>query len=157
MKNSPFSSMWYIWGGTKRKTEELIQFWNERQNHAKPKCHLAQSKSALRDLRQKYLTMKWCLLCRYCILNNSPSMACHSRHRPFSNLVRSQKEMVMLMLYIVQFQSGFACYIGIFEFNDIRFPMMNRKSESWLSCAFHDCITIPFIWSLIYYYQWERY
>ena len=51
-KSSPFLSMWYIWGGTAAKTEELIQHYLATCGENGP-CDLARSKSALRDLRRK--------------------------------------------------------------------------------------------------------
>ena len=48
-KSSPFVSMWYIWGGTSKKNEEMIQSYNKGNGT----CDLARSKSALRDLRRK--------------------------------------------------------------------------------------------------------
>lgn len=51
-KSSPFFSMWYIWGGTNERTEQLIRtFYKMRRSS--PTCDLARSKSALRDLRRK--------------------------------------------------------------------------------------------------------
>lgn len=53
-KSSPFCSMWYIWGGSIKKTEELIQFWHQQcSQESSRRCDLARSKSALRDLRRK--------------------------------------------------------------------------------------------------------
>ena len=51
-KSSPFVSMWFIWGGSKAKNDELIRTW-ERLEKKKGECEIARSKSALRDLRRK--------------------------------------------------------------------------------------------------------
>lgn len=51
-KSSPFVSMWFIWGGSKAKNDELMKAW-ERMERSKGDCELARSKSALRDLRRK--------------------------------------------------------------------------------------------------------
>jgi hypothetical protein len=47
-KSSPFVSMWYIWGGTHERNEELIRNY-QNDGH----CDLVRTKSALRDLRRK--------------------------------------------------------------------------------------------------------
>jgi len=49
-KSSPFVSMWYIWGGSREKTEELIRAYEKNGDGG---CELARSTSALRDLRRK--------------------------------------------------------------------------------------------------------
>jgi hypothetical protein len=49
-KSSPFVSMWYIWGGSREKTEELIKAYEKNGDGG---CDLARSTSALRDLRRK--------------------------------------------------------------------------------------------------------
>lgn len=49
-KSSPFVSMWYIWGGSEKMTEELIRAY---ENSSDRNCDLARSTSALRDLRRK--------------------------------------------------------------------------------------------------------
>lgn len=49
-KSSPFVSMWYIWGGTREKTESLIRAYTKQGNG---NCDIARSVSALRDLRRK--------------------------------------------------------------------------------------------------------
>lgn len=51
-KSSPFTSMWYVWGGSKAKNEVLIQRYLE-VSKKNPSCELARSKSALRDMRRK--------------------------------------------------------------------------------------------------------
>jgi len=48
-KSSPFVSMWYIWGGTMEKTEELIKAYTRSDQD----CEIARTTSALRDLRRK--------------------------------------------------------------------------------------------------------
>jgi hypothetical protein len=63
-KSSPFVSMWYCWGGSSTRNEALIRSFSDfyggvggraasstemKQNG----CHLARSRSALRDLRRK--------------------------------------------------------------------------------------------------------
>mmetsp|Transcript_25844 Transcript_25844/g.76383 ORF Transcript_25844/g.76383 Transcript_25844/m.76383 type:complete len:576 (-) Transcript_25844:691-2418(-) len=63
-KSSPFVSMWYVWGGTADRTEELIRRWHGGGTstgeddcvvleRTRGRCDLARSKSALRDLRRK--------------------------------------------------------------------------------------------------------
>ncbi len=49
-KSSPFVSMWYIWGGSAKKTEELMLAYKK---NGESRCELACSTSALRDLRRK--------------------------------------------------------------------------------------------------------
>ena len=49
-KSSPFVSMWYIWGGSREKTDELIRAYEKNGDGG---CELARSTSALRDLRRK--------------------------------------------------------------------------------------------------------
>jgi hypothetical protein len=49
-KSSPFPSMWYIWGGSNEKNDELIQRYLTGKNRL---CDLCRSRSALRDLRRK--------------------------------------------------------------------------------------------------------
>jgi hypothetical protein len=48
-KSSPFVSMWYVWGGTK-KNDTLIRAF--QQSNIVNSCDFARSKSALRDLRR---------------------------------------------------------------------------------------------------------
>ncbi|KAL7481924.1 hypothetical protein ACHAW6_007602, partial [Cyclotella cf. meneghiniana] len=48
-KSSPFSSMWYLWGGTRERNEALMQAF---RRGGKKGCELARSRSALRDLRR---------------------------------------------------------------------------------------------------------
>merc|ERR1712007_296925 len=53
-KSSPFVSIWYVYGGTKEKTDRLVDAykrWLKRTNCNK--CDLARGRSALRDLRRK--------------------------------------------------------------------------------------------------------
>lgn len=58
-KSAPFVSMWYIWGGTIPRNEELIRLFHRTVGHGSGSgpiealCQLARSKSALRDLRRK--------------------------------------------------------------------------------------------------------
>lgn len=52
-KSSPFITMWYIWGGSKKVTNEW--YWILRSQHSN-KFEVARSKSALRDLRRKRKT-----------------------------------------------------------------------------------------------------
>ncbi len=54
-KSSPFVSMWFVWGGTKERTELLIKGYKEweKKRSNKCTCDLARTKSALRDLRRK--------------------------------------------------------------------------------------------------------
>ena len=49
-KSSPFPSMWYVWGGTQKRTEEMIKCFETSE--AASRCHLARSRAALRDLRR---------------------------------------------------------------------------------------------------------
>jgi len=49
-KSGPFVSMWYIWGGSREKTDEFIKAY---EKHGDGGCELARSTSALRDLRRK--------------------------------------------------------------------------------------------------------
>jgi hypothetical protein len=49
-KSSPFVSMWYCWGGSDERNEELINAF--RKSTASSDCDLARSRSALRDLRR---------------------------------------------------------------------------------------------------------
>jgi hypothetical protein len=49
-KSSPFVSMWYIWGGSKQKTDELIRAYRKQGLNS---CEIACTTSALRDLRRK--------------------------------------------------------------------------------------------------------
>ena len=49
-KSSPFVSMWYIWGGSTKRTEALIRAYEKSGNDG---CDLARTISALRDLRRK--------------------------------------------------------------------------------------------------------
>jgi hypothetical protein len=49
-KSSPFPSMWYIWGGSDEKNDELIQRYLATKDRS---CELCRSRSALRDLRRK--------------------------------------------------------------------------------------------------------
>eukprot|EP00970_Alexandrium_tamarense_P007145 scaffold1250_cov190-Alexandrium_tamarense.AAC.7 len=48
-KSSPFTSMWYIWGGTNEKNEALIKAFQKSNVDG---CDVARSRSALRDLRR---------------------------------------------------------------------------------------------------------
>jgi hypothetical protein len=50
-KSSPFTSMWYVWGGSRAQNESMIQSYQRGSKDAL--CELARSKSALRDLRRK--------------------------------------------------------------------------------------------------------
>lgn len=55
VKSSPFVSMWYIWGGTKKVTDQWFQqyrLWQQENNDTS--CQLARTPSALRDLRRKH-------------------------------------------------------------------------------------------------------
>ena len=53
-KSSPFVSMWYVYGGTREKTDRLFKAYNEWQKqNSSFNCELARGKSALRDLRRK--------------------------------------------------------------------------------------------------------
>jgi hypothetical protein len=57
-KSSPFVSLWYVWGGTRSRTDTLAkEFYRHQQQHQEGAdsfaCDLARSKSALRDLRRK--------------------------------------------------------------------------------------------------------
>ena len=49
-KSSPFTSMWFIWGGTHDANEKLL---NAFQRSNVKGCDVARSRSALRDLRRK--------------------------------------------------------------------------------------------------------
>ena len=49
-KSSPFTSMWYCWGGNQKRNEELMNAF--RNSSVSTYCDLARSKSALRDLRR---------------------------------------------------------------------------------------------------------
>lgn len=49
-KSSPFTSMWYCYGGSSRQNETWIRHYHSLN---KTTCDLARSKSALRDLRRK--------------------------------------------------------------------------------------------------------
>ena len=51
-KSSPFVSMWYCWGGTRDRNEQLIRYFQRHHGNAQS-CVLARSKSALRDLRRR--------------------------------------------------------------------------------------------------------
>jgi hypothetical protein len=48
-KSSPFTSMWFVWGGTHERNEALMDAF--RKSDVKG-CELARSRSALRDLRR---------------------------------------------------------------------------------------------------------
>ncbi|KAL3799736.1 hypothetical protein HJC23_010386 [Cyclotella cryptica] len=48
-KSSPFTSMWYVWGGTQERNEALMQAFRRGDRKG---CELARSRSALRDLRR---------------------------------------------------------------------------------------------------------
>lgn len=50
-KSSPFTSMWYVWGGSRAQNESMIQSYQRGNKDAL--CEIARSKSALRDLRRK--------------------------------------------------------------------------------------------------------
>lgn len=53
-KSSPFVSMWYVYGGTKEKTDMLVEAYKKWQKENSCYiCELARGKSALRDLRRK--------------------------------------------------------------------------------------------------------
>ena len=53
-KSSPFVSMWYVYGGTREKTDKLFKAYKKWQNlNNSTDCELARGKSALRDLRRK--------------------------------------------------------------------------------------------------------
>lgn len=62
-KSSSFISMWYIWGGSMERNEELIQHYLQQQQQQNDDdddktthyygCDLVRSKSALRDLRRR--------------------------------------------------------------------------------------------------------
>ena len=49
-KSSPFVSMWYCWGGSDKRNEELMNAI--RKSTVSSDCDLARSRSALRDLRR---------------------------------------------------------------------------------------------------------
>lgn len=49
-KNSPFVSMWYVWGGTSQTNDELMHAF--QRSGVVNDCDLARSKSVLRDLRR---------------------------------------------------------------------------------------------------------
>jgi len=49
-KSSPFVSMWFCWGGTDKRNNELINAF--QKSPVVNECDLARSKSALRDLRR---------------------------------------------------------------------------------------------------------
>jgi len=49
-QTAPFVSLWYCWGGSPARNEQLVQFFYQQQNSS---CDLARSKSALRDLRRR--------------------------------------------------------------------------------------------------------
>ncbi|KAL3768183.1 hypothetical protein ACHAW5_007917 [Stephanodiscus triporus] len=49
-KSSPFVSMWYCWGGSDKRNEELMNAF--RKSTVSSNCDLARSRSALRDLRR---------------------------------------------------------------------------------------------------------
>lgn len=51
-KSSPFTSMWFCWGGTHEMNERLIRDFH-RQHCKTISCDIARSKSALRDLRRR--------------------------------------------------------------------------------------------------------
>ena len=51
-KNSPFITMWFIWGGSYEMTEKLIHVFST--SSLPEKCVLARSKSSLRDLRRRH-------------------------------------------------------------------------------------------------------
>ena len=73
-KSSPFNSMWYIWGGSRERNDQLMRFYHNSRACIFPiatekesgdanlpqkialsqACDLARSKSALRDLRRKH-------------------------------------------------------------------------------------------------------
>ncbi len=50
-KSSPFISMWYCWGGTTARNEQMMQHFYQNGGAAAT-CDLARSKSAIRDLRR---------------------------------------------------------------------------------------------------------
>ncbi|KAL7544969.1 hypothetical protein ACHAWF_008339 [Thalassiosira exigua] len=49
-KNSPFVSMWFCWGGTEKRNQQLIDAF--KKSDVQSACDLARSKNALRDLRR---------------------------------------------------------------------------------------------------------
>eukprot|EP00571_Detonula_confervacea_P007634 CAMPEP_0172322350 /NCGR_PEP_ID=MMETSP1058-20130122/45652_1 /TAXON_ID=83371 /ORGANISM="Detonula confervacea, Strain CCMP 353" /LENGTH=501 /DNA_ID=CAMNT_0013038073 /DNA_START=57 /DNA_END=1562 /DNA_ORIENTATION=- len=49
-KSSPFVSMWYCWGGSEKKNEELMKAFQKSSLNGD--CDVARSRSALRDLRR---------------------------------------------------------------------------------------------------------
>ena len=49
-KSSPFTSYWYIWGGSNEMTDMLAEFF---QQHGGNDCKTARSKNELRELRRK--------------------------------------------------------------------------------------------------------
>lgn len=51
-KSSPFVSMWYIWGGSKKMNDILYNECLKRGGDIVKKCDVARSRSALRDLRR---------------------------------------------------------------------------------------------------------
>lgn len=61
-KSSPFTSMWYVWGGTSERNERWIRLLLQQQQHnnnsgSGNECstfQIARSKSAIRDLRRKH-------------------------------------------------------------------------------------------------------
>mmetsp|Transcript_8288 Transcript_8288/g.12328 ORF Transcript_8288/g.12328 Transcript_8288/m.12328 type:complete len:378 (-) Transcript_8288:2-1135(-) len=48
-KSSPFTSYWYIWGGSQDRTDLLAEYFSEKSDG---KCMSARSKNGLRDLRR---------------------------------------------------------------------------------------------------------
>ena len=53
-KSSPFTSMWFCWGGTYDLNERLIRDFRLQQRQT-VSCDIARSRSALRDLRRRNL------------------------------------------------------------------------------------------------------
>ena len=51
-KSSPFVSMWYIWGGTEKRNDSLVEAFRKDSAGGDVGCDLARSRSALRDLRR---------------------------------------------------------------------------------------------------------
>mmetsp|Transcript_35504 Transcript_35504/g.39272 ORF Transcript_35504/g.39272 Transcript_35504/m.39272 type:complete len:386 (+) Transcript_35504:21-1178(+) len=53
-KSSPFITIWFVWGGSIEKTNQLYDFYRRSQMKERTlTCNLARSKNALRDLRRK--------------------------------------------------------------------------------------------------------
>jgi hypothetical protein len=55
-KSSPFTSMWFCWGGNRNIQEQLIRHYHQHDmssQRSPPSCDFARNKNALRDLRRK--------------------------------------------------------------------------------------------------------